>query len=194
MCLQEGLGLNINRLIRRGFLKRGTVAGPYYLTWSYRYSEERIAAGILTSDLSEPGSGWVRIELGTIKQTVHLVSQPRHLGGRQWYFRCPTTALLASTLWLPAGASRFASRQSWGRQVAYSSQFQSRHDRALARAQAIRARLGGANWAGIDEFDPPKPKGMRWATYTRLIDSSRQLEVVADEQIFSLLNQWQRLS
>jgi hypothetical protein len=53
--------------------------------------------------------------------------------------------------------------------VAYSSQFQSRHDRALTKSQALRAKLGGPDWAGIDEFDPPKPNWMRWKTYNRIV-------------------------
>jgi hypothetical protein len=64
----------------------------------------------------------------------------------------------------------------------------------MAQAQAIRARLGGRDWAGIDEFDPPKPKWMRWRTYQNLIDKSRRLESVADERLFVLVNQWLRQS
>jgi len=194
VCLQEGLSLKINRLIRQGFLIPGRASGPFWISWTYSYSAEKIATGIISGNLAGPNWGEVQIKLGTLDQTIPLLSQPRYFGGRQWYFRCPKTGRASSTLWLPNGASRFASRHAWARQVAYSSQFQTRHDRALTRAQGIRARLGGPDWAGLDELDPPKPRGMRWATYNRLIAESRRLESVADERLFFLLNQWQRLN
>jgi hypothetical protein len=45
-------------------------------------------------------------------------------------FVCPITGRLASVLWRPPGAKRFCSRQVWGRQVAYASQFLGRDSRA----------------------------------------------------------------
>jgi hypothetical protein len=47
-----------------------------------------------------------------------LVSRPRYYGGHQWFFVCPVTGGLATVLWRPPGASKFCSRQAWGRQVA----------------------------------------------------------------------------
>jgi hypothetical protein len=192
--LQESLGLNINRMIRRHLIAPRSASGPSWLTWSYTYTQERIATATLTSDLSEPPYGWVRVRVGSLDQTIQVVRQDRRFGGGQWYFICPYTHRQCSAIWLPNGANKFGSRHAWRRQVAYGSQFQSRHDRALATAQAIRARLGGPDWAGIDEFEPPKPKGMRWRTYNRLIDRSRDQEAIADERLFSLLDQWTNLS
>jgi hypothetical protein len=57
------------------------------------------------------------------EQEIRFASRPRHFGGRQWYFECPVTGRLASVLWRPNGASRFASRQAWGNRVAYRSQY-----------------------------------------------------------------------
>jgi hypothetical protein len=45
-------------------------------------------------------------------------------------------------------------------------------NRALAKAQAIRERLGGS--ASMMHPFPPKPKGMRWNTYHRLRASSEE--------------------
>jgi hypothetical protein len=53
-------------------------------------------------------------------------------------------------------------------------------------SEALRASLGGSNWAGIDEFDPPKPKWMRWRTYQHVIERSRRYETIADNDYFSL--------
>lgn len=187
--LQEGLGLNLNRLMRQGFLSPGAWSGPRLLTWSYIYTRERVASVWLSSDLSCPFNAWVKIEYEGSSQTIYLTRQDRHFGGGQWYFVCPRTNAYCSVLWLPPGATFFASRKHWGRRVAYGSQFQARHDRALSQAQTIRYRLAGADFAGIDEFDPPKPKGMRWRTYDRLITKSRRLEGIADERTFSLIYQ-----
>ncbi len=74
----------------------------------------------------------------------------------------------------------------------YRSQFQTEHDRALSKAQAIRTKLGGPDCAGIDEFDPPKPKGMRWRTYHKLICRSREQEAIADERLIFFLDQWSK--
>jgi N-acyl-L-homoserine lactone synthetase len=93
---------------------------------------------------------------------------------------------------MPPGAKVFGSRQAW--QVAYSSQFQSRHDRALTKAQSIRSKIGGPERAEIDEFDPPKPKWMRWRTYERLIGRSRRLEAIADLRLLFFMKQWAKRS
>lgn len=187
--LQEGLCLNINRLIRLRLLSPGSFTGPRCLVWSYTYSGEKVTCAWLSSDLSELFDSWVKIEFGGQTQIIRLIRKDRNFGGGQWYFACPRSNVNCSTLWLPPGATKFASRQFWGNRVAYGSQFQARHDRALSQAQAIRYRLGGADYVGIDEFDPPKPKRMHWRTYNRHIAKSRQLEGIADERIIFLTNQ-----
>ena len=65
---------------------------------------------------------WLRLE-GDFNERFTLVARPRHFGGRQWYFMCPAMNRPVSVLWRPPGARRFRSRQAWGRQVAYPSQF-----------------------------------------------------------------------
>ena len=190
VCLQDGLSLNLNLLIRRRFISPGCVSGPSLISWTYTYSGEKIAQGLISGDLSQAPFGWLRIQVGTVDQKIQLVRLSRHFGGGQWYFLCPFENRHCSVVWFPNGARAFASRQTWGEQVAYSTQFHSRHNRALAKAQAIRARLGGPDWAGIDEFDPPKPKWMRWRTYNRIVNQSRELESIADERIVFLMKQW----
>jgi len=90
-------------------------------------------------------------------------------GGRQWFFVCPDTGGLATLLWKPPGASRFCSREAWGRQVAYRSQFQNASDRAHLGKERIKARLIG-NFDPEDWELPPKPKWMRWKTYNRYVE------------------------
>ncbi len=186
-CLQEGLRLDLNRLARSGFVSRGCKNGPKAIQWTNTYTGEIIAAALLTADLRDPATGSFRIQIGKSQQVFDLAFCPRHFGGGQWYFICPRTGRLCSAVWRPPGALYFASRQTWGRQVAYSSQFQTRTDRAYRAARAIRMRLGGSEWESIDECDPPKPKWMRWNTYERLIDRSRAYEAIGDEGTFGVI-------
>jgi hypothetical protein len=118
--------------------------------------------------MTNPTYAWFRIAIGRSAQQITLVSRPRHYGGRQWFFVCPVTGGLATVLWRPPGAGRFCSRQAWGRQVAYRSQFLDRDSRAHYGQSKINSKL-----CSIGKFDPqdrkfpPKPKGMRRKTYHR---------------------------
>jgi hypothetical protein len=66
------------------------------------------------------------------------------------------------------------SRQTWGRQVAYGSQFKPAYDRANARAQKIYNRLGGSS---LDAAIPDKPKGMHWRTYESKLDRAEAYDM-----------------
>lgn len=181
--LEQGLWLNLNRLVRHNSVSPGRLMIRRTITWQYTYTEETIATALISSDLRGPGDGWLRVECGSLDQNLWLVGQPRHFGGRQWYFLCPVTGKPASVVWMPPGARRFASRQAWRRQVAYASQFETRHGRALTAAQRIRSKLGGPEWAGLDGFDPPKPKWMRQSTYQRMLEKSWAYEDIADQRL-----------
>jgi hypothetical protein len=102
-----------------------------------------------------------------LDQRLELIAQPRYFGGQQWYFKCPVTHRKCSVVWLPPGANRFCSRQAWGKQVAYSTQFESKFDRAITARQKVKSRLI-ANLNPREWDLPPKPKWMRWNTYERL--------------------------
>lgn len=168
--LEDGLRLDLNRLTRIGLVVPGALTLGRHIRWHYLCDDETVASGLVDADMSE-ATGWLKVSLGQFDQRVALVSQARRFGGRQWYFVCPRTGREVSVLWMPPGASRFASRHAWPRQVAYGSQFETRHGRSLSAAQRIRARLGGAFWAPLDGLDPPRPKWMRTRTYQRLLEA-----------------------
>jgi hypothetical protein len=87
------------------------------------------------------GGAWLRIQIGDSTQQITLA---------------------------PPGASRFCSRQAWGRQVAYTSQFLDRDSRAHQGQAKLNARLCSIGRFDPDEWNfPPKPKWMRWKTYKR---------------------------
>jgi hypothetical protein len=136
------------------------------IAWTSSRSGE-IAKGSITITKEGEGRGFLRIVMGDLDQRLELIAQPRHFGGQQWYFKCPVTHRNCSVVWLPPGASRFCSRQAWGKQVAYSTQFESKFDRAITARQKVKRRL----IASLNPRDwdlPPKPKWMRWNTYERL--------------------------
>ncbi len=147
--LESGLKLDINRLARNGFVHPGATSRPVGITWSDAYSGREIASGIISSDLRGPYEGWLWINIGDLRQKIHMVARRRHFGGHQWFFICPDTTRRAMVLWKPPGADHFASRQAWGRQVAYTSQFAAPIERAHLGKAKINSRL-----CSIGGFDP----------------------------------------
>jgi hypothetical protein len=39
------------------------------------------------------------VVIGRLEQRLDLIAEPRHFGGRQWYFVCPITARKCSVVW-----------------------------------------------------------------------------------------------
>ena len=110
--LEDGLKLNINKLIGRGGIQPGSKTRAI-VGCPQAYGGQSLS-GVLTADLSYPVRGWMRLELGSEDHWLELVTEARHFGGRQWYFLCPRTGRRASVLWKPPGARSFASRQALG--------------------------------------------------------------------------------
>ena len=186
VCLESGLKLDLNRLRRQGGVRPGAKVGPYVIRWTNTYTGEEIASGLITANMEGQFQGWFRIQLGNLDQWIDLIPQPRHFGGRQWYFECPATYRRCSVLWMPPGATRFCSRQTWRRQVAYASQFADRDNRAHKGQAKIKARLIGD--LDPDEWDlPPKPKWMRWRTYDRYVERYGVYEATLDYGIVELV-------
>ena len=97
VCLQDGVKLDLNRLARKGFIRRGANIGLRGITWSHPYWGD-IGSGMISADMVGPAEGWFRIQLGSLDQRIRLVSHPRHFGGRQWYFVCPVMNRIVSVL------------------------------------------------------------------------------------------------
>jgi hypothetical protein len=187
-CLEDGLRLHLNRLARQGFIRPGAATGPVGIKWTNSYFNGEVASGVITADMSGRHEGWFRIQIGQLDQRIVLVSHPRHFGGRQWYFVCPHMERRATVLWMPPGASSFASRQRWARQVAYASQFMGRDDRAHRGQAKIKSRLCSIGQFDPDEWKlPPKPKWMRWRTYDRAVEKFDRYEPILDDGVFALI-------
>jgi len=186
--LESGLKLNLNALAQRGVIRPGAYAGPVGIAWTNSHTGEQFASGLITAEMSGRYDGWFQIQVGQVHQRINLITQPRYFGGQQWYFVCPYTHRRALVLWKPPGAQAFASRQKWGRQVAYASQFLGRDDRAHHGQAKIKSRLCSIGRFNPDDWDfPPKPKWMRWTTYNRAEKKFNYYESVLDEGLVELV-------
>jgi hypothetical protein len=105
---------------------------------------------------------------------VNLTTTPCHIGGERDWFLCPARGC-GQRVAVIYGGSIFACRKC--HQLAYPSQREDPADRAVRRADRLRARLG---WPGgiLEGGDWGKPKGMHWRTYERLCDEHDGLEGV----------------
>jgi hypothetical protein len=85
------------------------------------------------------------------------------------------------------GAFTFASRRAY--RLAYKSQRETPHDRAIRRAFKLRHRLGAIGGIG----DPiPKPKGMRWATFEREIGGVEDTDAVVNGHLWAFVQKLNR--
>jgi len=165
--LEDGLKLDLSKIIREGFGPRDNEPVIFSTEWTTNRGGVEASAGMIIQKHDEDRASLRMLFPGRFEQRLDLIAQPRHFGGRQWYFLCPTTGRKCSVVWQPPGAHRFCSRQAWGKQVAYATQFEAPFDRAITAREKIKSRLIG----DLNRRDwelPPKPKWMRWGTYERL--------------------------
>ena len=176
ICLQDGLRLDLNDLIRSRMAIPGERTSQP-IVWQSVGKPGRVAWGLITADLRNRTCARIRILMRSVDQAIDLVAEERNFGGVQWYFRCPVRGTRASILWKLPGAERFCSRQSLDGQAAYHSQFVGEGRRAQIGKRRIRSRLGGDGNGPCDWYlPPPKPKWMRWPTYWRHIDKYHEYD------------------
>lgn len=171
---QEATGalqLDVNRLVRAlaGYTSKR-------LVWQWQLENRPITIA-LTVRLGGNGWGTVRLQHAAFEHLTakvaaadymaQLVAEPCRFGGRRWFFLCPTTGHRCAKLFLPNGGHYFLSRNAY--RLAYQSQRQTRLDLCLARLGRLYRKLG-SDYQGLYSGDPPRPKGMRLATYKRLLD------------------------
>jgi hypothetical protein len=98
---------------------------------------------------------------------LELVTTRPHFGGVRWWLLCPLSGRRVRKLYANRSSDYFASRAALG--LTYRSCRENEMDRALRKTQKILCdRLGGTG--ALDEVHwLPKPKGMHWRTYSRLM-------------------------
>jgi hypothetical protein len=109
--VEEGLVLDVKVLVAIGAL----VPGAYRrgsLTCQYDGCEFEYE-----SELRQDGTGFLFLRcVGPGQQFCHwvsLCSTLPHYGGRRWWFICPIKKIRVAKLYLPPGATTFASRQAY---------------------------------------------------------------------------------
>lgn len=118
-----------------------------------------------------------------IRYSVNIIDSFPPYGGRRWWWVCPRTAATSYKLFLPNGGRRFLSRQAY--RLGYACQRETDCDRLMRKARKLHRQLGGDGQAIGDNFDPPKPKWMRWKTYERKLEEWHNAEERADAAWFA---------
>jgi hypothetical protein len=107
---------------------------------------------------------------------VTLFRTPCHLGGARSWFACPNCGKRVARLFSP----HFHCRSCVGRP--YRTQSMTATQRAREKLRKLRVRLSGS-WNPVDVLpllpDPPKPRGMHWTTYRRLLAQVEKAELLA---------------
>jgi len=161
--LPERCKLDLNLLRKQGIIRPGATTGPWRVQWTSNHTGETIASGFISASMDGDHEGWFRIQLGSLDQTIILIAQSRHFGGRQWYFSCPLTQRRVSVLWKPPGAHLFSSRHAWARRVGYASQFETPRGRAWRGQRKIKGRLIGN--LDPDQWDLPPNRLLKFALF-----------------------------
>ena len=75
--LEDGLKLDINKLRRQGLIQPGTYVGPNPVRWWSTYWDEEIARAQISASMTNDYEGWIRIQIGSLDQTIILVPKSR---------------------------------------------------------------------------------------------------------------------
>src|ERR1700730_5859329 len=93
LCLASG-GTDTGCLQENCRVRENARPGP----WTYSYTGEGIASGLITANMEGIDDGWLRIQMGELDQWLMLAPQPRYFGGCQWYFVCQVTSRYCSVV------------------------------------------------------------------------------------------------
>jgi hypothetical protein len=156
--------LDIRELRKHGYLRPGSF---FRLRWTRGGDETGSIQGHSTHDsvvLSYRHKSHGSDDWKSENYPVYLDRTLCNYGGKRVWFQCPAVGCGRRVAVLYGGGI-FACRHC--HRLAYESQREQPHGRALRRTQAIRMKLGGSS-SMADDF-PQKPKGMHWQTYWRYV-------------------------
>ena len=158
MTTEDYLTLDVRHLKREGLLE------PYQsFNWQWlRNNQPHASIRIRT----EPDRVILAYRYNGMDQSypVYLDWTACHMGGKRPWFLCPVNGC-GRRVAILYGGSIFACRHCL--QLAYASQREHPDERALRKADRIRAQLG---WKpGIANGNGWKPQGMHWKTFDRLV-------------------------
>lgn len=177
----RSLKLDVNRITRgvrdnlRGLTDGQRITTSFAWTWAASGDASPWASVLVTLTL-DPWRGHARLRFdvdhahrrtGPQDQTIQMETSPCRYGGRRWWWRCPATGRRCATLYLPNGGTRFLSRGAGAYRLKYASQGGGPLDHSQAAMARLHRKLGSVPGC-FDDPLPPRPKGMRHATYDRL--------------------------
>ena len=156
---RDSMPLDIRKITRKGLLVPGS-----RFSWQWLLNDQPMAGISIRVYSFQRMLLCYRIKSTgeVVEQWVQTQTSPCQLGGERHWFTCPKCSKRVAVLYAPG--RYFACRQCGG--LGYATQKEGAGDRASAKADKIRSRLG---WeAGILNGCDLKPKGMHWKTYHRL--------------------------
>jgi hypothetical protein len=164
----------LRRIDVRQWAERGYLRGACSFSWTWHRGDEHTGTiGVyvhgpdaLTLRYTVSGEGAAR----DVAERLGIVSTPCGFGGARPWFLCPCCARRVAVLYMRG--QTFACRVCMG--VAYSSQSDDELGRMWRKQSKIEAKLGN---------DCRRPKGMRQATYARLMDQRWELEMRRDDAL-----------
>jgi len=191
--VESSYRINIDALIRHGVLRPGMTALATFQFSSDQQDDIKLECVARVGD--GPWDSWIRLRYELtdywtgedlkIDDKVSLVTTRPPFGGVRWWFICPRSNQRVRMLYLPPGGRHFWSRRTY--RLAYGSQSETAHDRAMRRSRKLCRRLGGDP---DDDACPDKPKRMRWTTYNRIMDRIAAAERVADDHLVLLMKRF----
>ena len=106
-----------------------------------------------------------------VQQRVQLTFTEPNFGGRRWWMACPHSGLRVAKLYMPPGATVFASRKAWD--LGYYSQRVAHKDRTFEKICRLQKKLGCEQgmWFGLQ-----RPKGMHGSTFQRHLERYQELD------------------
>lgn len=187
--IEEHLWTSIGYIAKLGFLKSGVTGSISWNCGGEPRGSVSVVGGFDAVTFCYKYSVY-NDETEGIEQKIHIERTPCHFGGSRPWFTCPECQHRVGVLVI--AGRLFACRKCYS--LPYTSQTESRSDRASRRIRKIQKRLGSPEWENVLDLWFPKPKGMHWKTYYRIVArADKPLRTLQAEMArFSLLD-WVRM-
>lgn len=176
----SALGLDVNRLARRGILQAGNRCTGT-LRWSDTRTLQNAGQCHYEANAEDPNFAWIRFRFreagdrSPVESLIQLTTTVPPFGGFRWWFVCPRSGERVLKLYW-SGQRGFASRKALG--LVYPSSREGEFERAQRRLSKLKAKLNAV------DFEIPtadlKPARMHWKTFERICQSIEAETLWAD--------------
>jgi len=175
--VEDCLELDINLLVRKGYIKPG-IRRYGTLRWTRVSTGEETSTCGYEANTLDADFPWFQLHYQIasaqeqIDYKVPLTTTRPNYGGIRWWFRCPGQGCSRRVMKIYLGGKYYLCRHC--HDLVYESQRESPIFRYMTKTQKIRRKLGGS--ASLANPFPEKPKGMHWQTYFRLHQKAFEAE------------------